>query len=90
MLRKESQMTRLDHLLRIKKQGYKRVAKELKQRIKAKDVFLKRYKNRVKQYRQIRLFQSKQSKFYQELVAWEEYQIRKKLESSGLEYGRKM
>ena len=68
MLRKESQMTRLDHLLRIKKQGYKRVAKELKQRIKAKDVFLKRYKNRVKQYRQNRLFQSNQSKFYQELV----------------------
>ena len=90
MLRKESQMTRLDHLLRIKKQGYKRVAKELKQRIKAKDVFLKRYKNRVKQYRQNRLFQSNQSKFYQELVTWEEYQIRKKLESSGLEYGRKM
>ena len=37
------------------------------QRIKAKAVTLKRYKNRVKQYRQNRLFQSNQSKFYQEL-----------------------
>ena len=37
------------------------------QRIKAKAATLKRYKNRVRQYRQNRLFQSNQLKFYQEL-----------------------
>ena len=57
MLGKESQKTRLDHLYRIKGKGYKRAAEELKQRIKAKPVTLKQYKNRVKQCRQNRLFQ---------------------------------
>ena len=66
MLRKESQSTRLDHLYRVKRKGYKRAAEELKQRIKAKAATLRRYKNRVNQYRQNRLFQSNQSKFYQE------------------------
>ena len=67
MLRKENQKTRLDHLCRIKIKGYKRAAEELKQWIKAKAATLKRYKNRVKQYRQNRLFQSNQTKFYPEL-----------------------
>ena len=69
MSRKESQKTRLDHLQdhQVEKKGYKRAAEELKQRIKANGATLKRYKNRVKQYRQNRLFQSNQSKFYQEL-----------------------
>ena len=58
---------RLDHLYRVKRKGYKTVAEEFKQRIKAKAATLKQYKNRVKQYRQNRLFQSNQSKFYQEL-----------------------
>ena len=63
MLRKE----RLYHLNRVKRKGYKRAAEELKLRIKAKVDTLKQYKNRVKQYRQNRLFQSNRSKFYQEL-----------------------
>ena len=67
MLRKESQKTRLDHLYRVNKKGYKKAAEEFKQRSKAKAANLKRYKNKVKQYRQNRLFQSNQSKFYQEL-----------------------
>ena len=49
------------------RKGDKRATEELKQRIKAKAATLKRYKNRVKQYRQNRLFHSNQSKFYQEL-----------------------
>ena len=57
----------LDHLYRVKKKGYIRTAEELKQRIKAKAATLKRYKNKVKQYQQNRLFQSNQSKFYQKL-----------------------
>ena len=36
MLRKESQSTRLDHLYRVKRKGYKRAAEEFKQWIKAK------------------------------------------------------
>ena len=66
MLKKESQMTRLDYLRRGKSKGYKRAAEELKERIKAKAATLKRYKNRVKPYRQNSLFQYNQSKFYQE------------------------
>ena len=46
---------------------YKRATEELKQQIKAKAATLKRYKSRVNQYRQNKLFQSNQSKFYQEL-----------------------
>ena len=41
MLRKESQRTRLDHLYRVKRKGYKRAIEELKQRIKAKVATLK-------------------------------------------------
>ena len=61
MLRKESEKTKLDHLYRVKRKGYKRAAEELKQWIKAKAATLKRYMNRVKQYRQKRLLQSNQS-----------------------------
>ena len=66
MLRKESQKTRLDHLYRVERKGYKRAAAELEQQIKAKAAILQRHMNRVNQYRQNRLFQSNQSKFYQE------------------------
>ena len=57
-LRKEKQKARLNRLYSVK--GFKRVAEELKQRIKAT---VKRYTERVKQYRQYHLFQSNQSKF---------------------------
>ena len=67
MLRKESHKTRLDHPYRVKWKGYKRAAEELKQRIQAKAVTLKRHRNRVNRYRQNRLLQPNQSKFYQEL-----------------------
>ena len=54
-------------LYRVKRKGYKRGAEEPKQRIKGKASTPKRYKNRVKQYRQNRLFQSNRSKFYQDM-----------------------
>ena len=58
--RREAEMLwkvrRLDHLYRVKRKGYKRAAEELKQRIKAKATTIKRYKKRVKQYLQNRLF----------------------------------
>ena len=50
----------------------KRAAEELKQLIKAKASTLKQYKNKVKQYRQKRLFQSNRSKFYQDGNSHEE------------------
>ena len=58
---------KIGHLYRVKRKGYNRAAEGLKQRIKAKAATLKRYKNRVNHYRQNKLFQSNQSKFYQEL-----------------------
>ena len=66
-LRKETQKARLNRLYSVKKKGFKRVAEELKQRIKAKLATVKKHTQRVKQYRQNRLFQSNQSKFYEEL-----------------------
>ena len=42
MLRKKSHKTRLDHLHQVKRKEYKREAEELKQRIKAKAVILRR------------------------------------------------
>ena len=63
-LRKEIQEAKLNRLYSVKKKGFKRVAEELKQRIKATSATVKRYTERVKQYRQKRLFQTNQSKFY--------------------------
>ena len=51
----------------LKQKGYKRVIEELKQRIKAKAAKIKRYKNRIEQFRQNRLFQTDQSRLYKEL-----------------------
>ena len=51
----------------LKQKGYKRVIEELKQRIKAKAAKVKRYKNRIEQFRQNRLFQTDQSRLYKEL-----------------------
>ena len=43
------------------------MCEELKQRIKAKAAKLKRYQNRINQFRQNRLFQTDQGKLYKEL-----------------------
>ena len=51
----------------LKQKGYKRVMEELKQRIKAKAANVKRYKNRIEQFRQNRLFKTDQSRLYKEL-----------------------
>ena len=67
MSRKESQKTKLDHLYQVKRKGMKEQLKKLSNRFKTKAATLKQYKNRVKQYRQNRLFQSNQSKFFQKL-----------------------
>ena len=66
-LSKGTQKERLDRMYQVKKKGFKRVAEELKQRITAKAATVKRYTDRVSQYKQNRLFQSNQAKFYEEL-----------------------
>ena len=40
---------------------------EINQKVQAKEGRLKRYRQRVKQYRQIRTFQNNERKFYQQL-----------------------
>ena len=66
-LNKEREKERLDQMYRIRRKGFKRVAEELKQRITAKSATVKRYTDRVNQYKQNRLFQSNQARFYDEL-----------------------
>ena len=51
----------------LKEKGYKRVIEELKQRVTAKTAKVRRYKERIKQFRQNKLFQTDQSRLYQEL-----------------------
>ena len=83
-----SQKRRLDHLYRVRRKEYK--TNGLTQKLPL-------YKNRAKQYRQNRLFQSNQSKFYQKcdgkshkknIIPDKEKATEWNL--AGLEYGRKM
>ena len=50
----------------IRWKGLSTVLEEVKQRMIAKSAILKRYEQRIAQYRQNRLFQSDQNKFYNE------------------------
>ena len=52
---------------KIKTKGFNTVIEELKQRISAQTLKLKRYKLRAKQYRQNRTFKDNQKTFYKEL-----------------------
>ena len=52
---------------KIKTKGFNNVIEELKQCISAKTLKLKRYKSRVKQYRQNRTFKNNQKALYEEL-----------------------
>ena len=84
---------RLEHLYHVKRKAYKRAAEELKQRIKAKATTVERYTDRV-EYRENRLFQSNQSRFYQGLERKNDeqnviYLTRTKAESFGLVLERK-
>ena len=52
---------------KIKAKGFNTVIEELKQHISGKTLKLKRYKSRVKQYRQNRTFKNNQKALYEEL-----------------------
>ena len=65
-LQTDSKCTRLKKY-NIRRKGIEVVLEELKQRLKAKRAKVIRYEQRVKQYRQNRLFISDQKRFYQEI-----------------------
>ena len=58
---------RVDRVYYMKEKGRKRVKEELKQRVTAKAAQIKRYNDRIKQYRQNRMFQDNQRRFYDEI-----------------------
>ena len=62
-----SHRERMDRVYHMKEKGRKRVKEELKQRVTAKTIQIKRYTDRIKQYRQNRMFQDNQRRFYDEL-----------------------
>ena len=60
-------MKELYEKYRVKKKGLKAVIEELKQRILAKSAKVKRYEQRIEQFRQHRIFHLDQKKIYAEL-----------------------
>ena len=52
---------------KVKKKGLKTVIEELKQRMMAKSTKVKRYEQRIKQFRQYRIFDLDQKRIYAEL-----------------------
>ena len=57
----------LKNKYKIKAKGFNTVIEELQQRISAKALKLKRYKSRLKQYRQTGTFKNNQKALYEEL-----------------------
>ena len=60
-------MKELYEKYRVKKKGLKTVIEELKQRMLAKSAKVKRYEQRIEQFRQNRIFDLDQKKIYAEL-----------------------
>ena len=65
--KKDSICERLERKYYVKNKGTKVVIEELKQRVMAKAAKVKRYENRINQYRQNRMFQSNQKRLFEEL-----------------------
>ena len=66
-LKSKGKLKVLEDKYRIKRKGLVIVIEELKQRLIAKRAKLSRYEQRIAQYRQNRLFESDQKRFYKEL-----------------------
>ena len=66
-LRKRGKFTQLEKKYNIGRKKITTVIEELKQRVLAKAAKIKRYGQRVMQYKQNMLFQQDQKRFYQEL-----------------------
>ena len=66
-LKKKQKMKELYEKYRVKRKGLKTVIEELKQRMLAKSAKVKRYEQRIEQFRQNRIFEINQKKVYAEL-----------------------
>ena len=76
-IRKEGKYKRLEEKYKIRTKVLPTVTEELKQRVLAKIAKVKRYEQRVKQYRQNRMFQSDQKRFYVEIYNGQESKVDK-------------
>ena len=65
--KKKQKMKELYEKYRVKRKGLKTVTEELKQRMLAKSTKVKRYQQRIEQFRQNRIFDRDQKKIYTEL-----------------------
>ena len=65
--KKSEKLQRLKEKYRVNKKGIKTVVEELKQRMIAKSAKIKRYDQRINQFRQNRMFSVDQKKIYKEL-----------------------
>ena len=65
--KKKQKMKELYEKYRVKRKGLKTVIEELKQRMLAKSAKVKRYEQRIEQFRQNRIFDLNQKKIYLEL-----------------------
>ena len=65
--KKKQKMKELYEKYRVKRKGLKTVIEELKQRMLAKSAKVKRYEQRIEQFRQNRIFDLDQKKIYAEL-----------------------
>ena len=74
------------------KKGINTVVEELKQRMIAKSAKIKRYDQRINQFRQNRIFSVDQNKIYKELNGSEagtnEYQMLRRVEGFGVIFGQ--
>ena len=66
-IRNKEKYNNLEHKYQIKKKGLNTVIEELKQRLSAKAAKIRRYEQRIEQYKQNRMFRYDQKKVYQDL-----------------------
>ena len=66
-IRKKEKYNSLEHKYHIKKKGLNTVIEELRQRLGAKAAKIRRYEQRIEQYKQNRMFRYDQKKVYQDL-----------------------
>ena len=66
-LKKKRKLSELNERHRVKRKGLKTVIEELKQRMLAKSAKVRRYQQRIEQFRQNRIFDFDQKKVYAEL-----------------------
>ena len=66
-LKKKTKLSELNERYRVKRKRLKTVTEELKQKMLAKSAKVRRYKQRIKQFRQNRIFDFNQKKMYAEL-----------------------